>query len=357
MAWYLGAGWRRFYTQSNPKPVWEPQKNAHPKMKNKLTMFRCVSLVNRSSAESLCLGTAARGAPCPPHSPVADSGARMRSGVVQPVTLGEPPGGEWEAERRNTGAPPSQPFDSLRFLSFIEAQQICDVFISAVQPSDSVTHTHPFPSSFPFGVIAGYWMQLPGPGGRPFVILVYNGSHLPSPGAQSSPPQLAISALGSFDLLLLSPRTSPETAVYLALRGSPANLNPLHQGGHLTCQGKTRGSQQTLSQGGTRMSAPRALVERDSVIPPSLRRKQTKSKPSSAVSPGGGAPFWMWEAASFSGHLWYKIFDSSRHLCLGETLVTVSLGEMRDTQHACVYVSQTIPISLGTNRTGNNTTH
>lgn len=96
MAWYLGAGWRRFYTQSNPKPVWEPQKNTHPKMKNKLTMFRSVSLVSRSSAESLCSVNSSPGRSLPPTLSHRWLRVRMRSGVV-------PPGHPWWASRPRVG--------------------------------------------------------------------------------------------------------------------------------------------------------------------------------------------------------------------------------------------------------------
>ena len=308
MAWYLGAGWRRFYTQSNPKPVWEPQKNTHPKMKNKLTMFRSVSLVSRSSAESLCSVNSSPGRSLPPTLSHRWLGVRMRSGVV-------PPGHPWWASRPRVGRGEAEhgcpSFSAVRFSPLFKfyrsAADLPRVHFCCATKWLSYTHAS-FSLFLSFRCDLGMLSAAPWARREALVILVYDGSHLLNPGAQSSPPHLAISALGSFDLLLLSPRTSP------ALRGSPANLNPLHQGGHLTCQGRTRGSQQTLTQGGTRMSAPRALVRRDSAIPLSPRRKQTKSEPSSAVSPGGGAPLWTWEAASFSGHLWYKIFDSSRQV-------------------------------------------
>ena len=112
MAWYLGAGWRRFYTQSNPKPVWEPQKNAHPKMKNKLTMFRCVSLVNRSSAESLCSGNSSPGRSLP-------SALSRRWLRGEDALWGGPAGHPWWASRRRVGRGEAQhgcpSFSAVRF--------------------------------------------------------------------------------------------------------------------------------------------------------------------------------------------------------------------------------------------------
>lgn len=101
-------------------------------------------------------------------------------------------------------------------------------------------------------------------------------------------------------------------------------------------------------------NAPRT-VKCESLTSLSLRWKQTKSLSFSAVSyVRERGPFWVSEAASFSGHLQHKIFISSRQLCTGETTVTVSQMKMRETQHIHIYVCRTIPpISLGTNRTGN----
>lgn len=101
-------------------------------------------------------------------------------------------------------------------------------------------------------------------------------------------------------------------------------------------------------------TAPRT-VKCESLTSLSLRWKQTKSLSLSAVSyVRERGPFWVPEAASFSGHLQHKIFISSRQLCTGKTTVTVSQMKMRETQHIHIYVCQTIPpISLGTNRTGN----
>lgn len=186
MAWYLGTGWTRFYTQRNPKPVWEPQKNTHPKIKNKLKMFRSVSLVNRSSAELLCSANpSARGASSAggqgggvlsPRrraggTPGAESrlalrtlssltrGARMRSDVVHPVTLDEPPGRVGRREAEN-GCPS---FSAVWFAplskfywSTVDLQR---VHFCCATKWLSYTHTHILSHlPFPFGLIAGYWM-------------------------------------------------------------------------------------------------------------------------------------------------------------------------------------------------------